>query len=219
MFSNIINRYNLMNDIMLFGIHKIWKKILIIYSNISYEEKVLNLAWGAGNLTYKLSSLVGNDEEIILLDISFNMLKNSRIKLRNSGILGNINYIQGDVKELPFSKNVFDCIIISSRIRNFLKKDQVLKSSYKILKLGGRIIILEFSRLVINILRKIYDFYSFNIIPLIGKVIDNSKDSYEYLLKFIKLYLNQEKLKSIIIDACFSNVNYINLTRGISVNI
>ncbi|MCV2518698.1 MAG: bifunctional demethylmenaquinone methyltransferase/2-methoxy-6-polyprenyl-1,4-benzoquinol methylase UbiE [Candidatus Lightella neohaematopini] len=214
-FNKIANRYDLMNDIMSFGIHRIWKKILINYSDVSYGEKILNLACGTGDLTYKLSSLVGNDGEIILLDINFSMLKNSRIKLRNIGILGNINYIQGDAEELPFSKNIFDCIIISFGIRNFLNKDQVLKSSYKILKLGGRIIILEFSKPLINIFRKIYNLYSFNIIPLVGKIITNSKDSYEYLVKSIRLHPNQEELKSIIINAGFSNVNYINLTGGI----
>ena len=204
-----------MNDLMSFGIHRIWKKITIEYSSVRKGQKVLDLAGGTGDLTAKFSQLVGDNGLVVLADINESMLKVGRDKLRDKGLFKNIEYVQANAEELPFADNYFDCITISFGIRNVTDKDKALRSMWRVLKPGGRLLILEFSKPQYKILNKAYDLYSFTMLPLMGQIVANDSDSYRYLAESIRMHPNQNTLKKMMEDAGFVDVKYHNLTGGI----
>lgn len=216
-FNKIANNYDLMNDIMSLGIHRIWKNKTVYYSNIRKNYKVLDVAGGTGDLTKKFSYIVGEKGIVVLLDINRKMIKIGRDKLRNKGIIKNIFYIQGDAENLPFKNNYFDCVNISFGLRNITNKKQSLKSMFQVLKPGGNIMILDFSQpqCFFSFFKKLYNLYSFYIIPNIGKIITQSYNSYKYLIESIQTHPNQKKLKSTMIEIGFEKVIYYNFTGGI----
>lgn len=152
---------------------------------------------------------------MILADINDSMLRVGREKLRNLGVVGNVNYVQANAEALPFPDNTFDCVIISFGLRNVTDKDKALRSMFRVLKPGGRLLVLEFSKPILNPLSKIYNFYSFNILPKIGEVVVNDSESYRYLAESIRMHPAQDVLKQMMIDAGFEQVNYYNLSAGI----
>ncbi|MEZ2863813.1 bifunctional demethylmenaquinone methyltransferase/2-methoxy-6-polyprenyl-1,4-benzoquinol methylase UbiE [Proteus terrae] len=214
-FHSVASKYDLMNDLMSFGVHRIWKRYTIEASGVRRNQRVLDLAGGTGDLTAKFSRLVGENGEVVLADINDSMLKMGREKLRDHGIAGNVNYVQANAEELPFPDNHFDCITISFGLRNVTDKAKALRSMFRVLKPGGRLLVLEFSKPVLDPLSKIYDAYSFHILPKIGQVIVNDAESYRYLTESIRMHPDQETLKGMMEEAGFDQVTYTNMTGGI----
>ncbi|AVT56898.1 MULTISPECIES: bifunctional demethylmenaquinone methyltransferase/2-methoxy-6-polyprenyl-1,4-benzoquinol methylase UbiE [Pectobacterium] len=214
-FHSVAAKYDLMNDLMSFGIHRVWKRFTIECSGVRRNQRVLDLAGGTGDLTAKFSRMVGEGGEVILADINASMLKVGREKLRNKGIIDNINYVQANAEALPFPDDFFDCITISFGLRNVTDKNKALRSMYRVLKPGGRLLVLEFSKPIIKQLSTVYDAYSFHILPRIGEAVASDAGSYRYLAESIRMHPDQETLKGMMVDAGFDSVNYFNLTGGI----
>ncbi|EPB0481740.1 bifunctional demethylmenaquinone methyltransferase/2-methoxy-6-polyprenyl-1,4-benzoquinol methylase UbiE [Providencia stuartii] len=214
-FHSVASKYDFMNDLMSFGIHRVWKRFTIEASGVRRNQRVLDLAGGTGDLTAKFSRLVGEKGEVILADINDSMLKMGREKLRDLGIVGNVSYVQANAEELPFPDNYFDCITISFGLRNVTDKDKALRSMFRVLKPGGRLLVLEFSKPVIEPLNKAYDAYSFHVLPRIGQAVVGDPDSYRYLAESIRMHPDQETLKSMMENAGFEQVSYTNMTGGI----
>ncbi len=214
-FHSVAAKYDLMNDLLSFGIHRIWKRITIASSGVRKGHKVLDLAGGTGDLTAKFSRIVGETGQVILGDINDSMLKVGRDKLRDLGLVGNIDYVQMNAEELPFPDNTFDIITIAFGLRNVTDQNKALRSMYRVLKPGGRLLVLEFSKPQHELLSKAYDLYSFNILPQVGKVVLNDSESYKYLAESIRMHPDQETLKGMMNDAGFEQTSYQNLSGGI----
>lgn len=214
-FTSVANRYDVMNDLMSAGIHRLWKRFTIEISAVRAGHKVLDLAGGTGDLAAKFSQLVGPEGEVILSDINAAMLSTGRDRQTDDGNCGNIHYVQGDAQYLPFPDNYFDCITIGFGLRNVTDKDLALRAMNRVLKPGGRLLVLEFSKPTNPLLSKIYDTYSFKILPKIGKLVTQDEDSYRYLAESIRMHPDQETLKAMLEDAGFANCEYHNMTGGI----
>jgi demethylmenaquinone methyltransferase/2-methoxy-6-polyprenyl-1,4-benzoquinol methylase len=214
-FHSVAAKYDVMNDLMSFGIHRLWKRFTIDCSGVRRGQKVLDLAGGTGDLTAKFSQMVGAEGQVVLADINDSMLKVGREKLRNKGIVGNVEYVQANAEALPFPDNTFDIITIAFGLRNVTEKDQALKSMLRVLKPGGRLLVLEFSKPTHELLNKAYDFYSFNILPKMGQLVANDSESYQYLSESIRMHPDQDTLKSMMDSAGFEQTEYFNLTGGI----
>lgn len=214
-FHSVAAKYDVMNDLMSFGIHRIWKRFTIDCSGVRRGQRVLDLAGGTGDLAAKFSRMVGEQGQVVLADINDSMLKMGREKLRDRGIVGNINYVQANAEALPFPDNYFDCITISFGLRNVTDKDKALRSMFRVLKPGGRLLVLEFSKPLLAPLSKAYDAYSFHVLPKIGELVVKDPDSYRYLAESIRMHPDQETLKGMMGNAGFENVTYFNLTGGI----
>lgn len=214
-FHSVAAKYDLMNDLMSFGIHRIWKKQTIAKSGVRKGDNVLDLAGGTGDLAYKFCQMVGQQGKVILSDINSSMLEVGKEKLTNKGCVGNIEYVQANAECLPFPDNYFDCITISFGLRNVTDKDKALASMCRVLKPGGRLLVLEFSKPIIPLLSKVYDEYSFKALPFLGKIITQDAESYKYLAESICKHPDQQTLKQMMYDAGFDNVEYQNMTGGI----
>lgn len=214
-FHNVASKYDLMNDLMSYGIHRIWKKILIYHSEIYNGCKVLDLAGGTGDLSIQFSQIVGKTGIVALVDINHTMIKKGQKKIRNLGIFNNIVYIQANAECLPFPENTFDCVSVAFGLRNFTNKEKSLFSIYRVLKPGGKLLILDFSAPTSQLINKIYNFYSFYVLPAVGEFITQHADSYRYLVESIRMHPNQETLKNMISDAGFDSVEYLNMSFGI----
>ncbi|AEF43366.1 Ubiquinone/menaquinone biosynthesis methyltransferase ubiE [Serratia sp. AS12] len=214
-FHSVAAKYDVMNDLMSFGIHRIWKRFTIDCSGVRRGQRVLDLAGGTGDLAAKFSRMVGEQGQVVLADINDSMLKMGREKLRDRGIIGNISYVQANAEALPFPDNYFDCITISFGLRNVTDKDKALRSMFRVLKPGGRLLVLEFSKPLLAPLSKAYDAYSFHVLPKIGELVVKDPESYRYLAESIRMHPDQETLKGMMGSAGFDNVTYFNLTGGI----
>ena len=214
-FHSVASKYDIMNDLMSFGIHRLWKRLTIDSSGVRRGQCVLDLAGGTGDLTAKYSRLVGETGQVVLADINDSMLKMGREKLRNLGIVGNVDYVQANAEALPFPDNSFDCVTISFGLRNVTDKDKALQSMFRVLKPGGRLLVLEFSKPQFAALSKAYDAYSFHILPRIGELVASDAESYRYLAESIRMHPDQETLKGMMEAAGFENVTYTNMTGGI----
>jgi demethylmenaquinone methyltransferase / 2-methoxy-6-polyprenyl-1,4-benzoquinol methylase len=214
-FHSVAAKYDLMNDLMSAGVHRIWKRFTIELSGVRPGHQVLDIAGGTGDLSAKFSKLVGPEGRVVLADINDSMLKVGRDKLTDLGIVGNIEYTQANAEALPFPDNTFDCITIAFGLRNVTDKDKALRSMLRVLKPGGRLLVLEFSKPQNELLSKAYDTYSFNVLPAIGKLITNDAESYRYLAESIRMHPNQETLKDMMIDAGFARCEFHNMTGGV----
>ena len=214
-FDSVASRYDLMNDFMSFGTHRLWKKIAVELSDVNPGQKILDLASGTGDLAQHFANTIRNDGLIIMSDINAKMLVNGRKKLMDKGIIENIAFAQINAETLPFSNNSFDLITIAFGLRNVTNKNNALRSAYEVLKPGGRIVILEFSKPRNKMLRKIYDSYSFSILPKLGSIITNDRDSYQYLAESIRMHPDQELLKSMMEESGFEKCDIHNLSGGI----
>lgn len=214
-FHSVAAKYDLMNDLMSGGIHRLWKRITIEASGARSGHQILDIAGGTGDLTKRFARIVGKDGRVILADINDSMLKVGRDKLINSGVAGNVEYVQANAECLPFDDNSFDIITIAFGLRNVTDKDAALRSMARVLKPGGKLMVLEFSKTDNPALTKAYDFYSFNILPKMGQLIAQDSESYKYLAESIRMHPDQETLKSMMEDAGLVNVRYRNLTGGI----
>ncbi|MEY8716671.1 bifunctional demethylmenaquinone methyltransferase/2-methoxy-6-polyprenyl-1,4-benzoquinol methylase UbiE [Francisella philomiragia] len=214
-FHSVAAKYDLMNDLMSFGIHRIWKKQTIAKTGVRKGDKVLDLAGGTGDLAYKFCQMVGSQGKVVLSDINSSMLEVGKEKLTNKGCVGNIEYVQANAECLPFPDNYFDCITISFGLRNVTDKAKALASMCRVLKPGGRLLVLEFSKPIVPMLSKVYDEYSFKALPFLGKIITQDAESYKYLAESIRKHPDQETLKQMMYYAGFDNVEYQNMTGGI----
>lgn len=214
-FHSVAAKYDMMNDVMSGGIHRLWKRFTIELSGVRPGDKVLDIAGGTGDLSHKFARLVGADGLVILADINESMLRVGRDKLIDLGDVGNVQYAQADAQFLPFPDNTFDCITIAFGLRNVTDKDLALASMLRILKPGGRLLVLEFSKPTNGLLEKIYDTYSFRLLPTMGKLIANDSDSYRYLAESIRMHPDQETLKAMMDTAGFAQTRYYNMTGGI----
>lgn len=214
-FDSVAAKYDIMNDIMSMGIHRVWKRFTIDCSGVRSGQRVLDLAGGTGDLAAKFSKLVGDSGQVILADINRSMLTVGRTKLRDMGIVGNLDYVQANAEALPFPDNYFDAITIAFGLRNVTDKDKALASMYRVLKPGGRLLVLEFSKPTQEWLSKVYDMYSFHILPKMGELVANDSESYQYLAESIRMHPDQDTLKDMMETAGFDQTEYFNLTGGI----
>lgn len=214
-FDSVASKYDIMNDVMSFGIHRIWKKIAMQHTGLKPGNRALDVAGGTGDLTMEMSKQVGPTGEVIISDINPSMLEEGRKRLLDKGYGGNIRFVEANAEDLPFEDNSFHCITIAFGLRNVTHQDKALASMYRVLKPGGRLLILEFSKPVVPGLDKVYDFYSFNILPKMGKLIANDEDSYRYLAESIRMHPDQATLKAMMVEAGFERCTYHNMTGGI----
>lgn len=214
-FHSVAAKYDIMNDLMSGGVHRIWKQFTIEVSRARRGQRILDIAGGTGDLAAKFSKIVGSTGQVILADINNSMLNVGRDKLTDKGIVGNIDYVQANAECLPFPDNYFDCITIAFGLRNVTDKDKALRSMYRVLKPGGQLLVLEFSKPGNPLLAKVYDQYSFKILPKMGELIANDSESYQYLAESIRMHPDQETLKNMMLDAGFDACEYHNLTGGV----
>ncbi len=214
-FRSVASQYDVMNDVMSFGIHRLWKRYAIASGHLRPGHRVLDLAGGSGDLTRLASRQVGPSGEVVLADINAAMLDVGRARLLNEGLTDNISFVQANAQTLPFPDNYFDCITIAFGLRNVTDKAEALRSMYRVCKPGGKLLVLEFSHPVVPGLKFLYDWYSFNILPQLGKLIANDQESYQYLAESIRMHPDQQTLKKMIEDSGFADCEIKNLTGGI----
>ncbi len=211
-FDSVAAQYDLMNDLMSGGLHRLWKRFTIELSAVRSGQTVLDIAGGTGDLAAKFSKLVGADGKVILADINAAMLSVGRDRLIDKGALSNIDVVQADAQFLPFDDNSIDCITIAFGLRNVTDKAKALRSMHRVLKPGGRVLVLEFSKPTSPLLSKVYDAYSFSALPAMGKLITDDADSYRYLAESIRKHPDQESLLEMVEDAGFVDCRYHNMT-------
>lgn len=214
-FHSVADKYDIMNDLMSGGVHRLWKKYTIDTSGAKRGDTILDLAGGTGDLAEKFARIVGSTGKVILSDINESMLENGRRRLTDKGIAGNIDYVLADAQDLPFEDNYFNLVTMAFGLRNVTDKDAALRSIFHTLKPGGKLMVLEFSKPVVPGLNVLYDQYSFKLLPLMGKLVANDAESYRYLAESIRMHPDQETLKSMMEDAGFERVSYHNMTGGI----
>jgi len=214
-FHSVAGKYDLMNDLMSGGIHRFWKRYTIEKSAVRSGHKVLDIAGGTGDLSYQFARKVGPEGLVVLADINASMLNVGRDRLIDRGAVGNVTFAQADAQYLPFPDNTFDCITIAFGLRNVTDKDLALAAMLRVLKPGGRLLILEFSKPGNPLLEKAYDAYSFKLLPLMGKLITNDADSYRYLAESIRMHPEQKVLQGMMDKVGFALTEFQNLTGGI----
>ncbi len=214
-FHSVAGKYDLMNDLMSMGIHRLWKRFTIELSGVRPGHQVLDIAGGTGDLTMKFSDLVGPSGKVVLADINASMLQVGRDRLLDRGYAGNIEYVQADAEHLPFPDNSFNAVSIAFGLRNVTDKDQALGDMTRVLKPGGKLMVLEFSKPTNPLLSKAYDAYSFSALPLMGQLFAGDSDSYRYLAESIRMHPDQDTLKGMMETAGLANCRYYNMTGGI----
>ncbi len=203
-----------MNDLMSAGMHRLWKRYTIQDANARPRHTVLDLAGGTGDLTREFARIVGERGHVVLADINAAMLEQGRRRLVDAGVAGNVSIARLDAESLPFADNSFDRITIAFGLRNVTDKDGALAEMFRVLKPGGKLLILEFSR-PLDVIKPAYDLYSFKVLPLLGKLVAGDADSYQYLAESIRMHPDQETLLGMMQDAGFERCRYSNLTAGI----
>lgn len=213
-FDSVAGNYDLMNDLMSGGLHRLWKRFTIEQAAIRRGQHVLDLAGGTGDLAKAFAGQVGTSGHVVLADINASMLKEGRRRLTDAGVAGNLSITQVDAENLPFADSTFDCITIAFGLRNVTDKNSALASMRRVLKPGGKAMILEFSEPVAP-LKPAYDLYSFKVLPFLGKLIASDESSYQYLAESIRMHPNQETLLGMMREAGFEKCRYHNLAGGI----
>ena len=214
-FHSVASRYDLMNDLMSGGIHRIWKRVAIELSGVRPGQQVLDVAGGTGDLTSRFSREVGPTGKVVLSDINSSMLGTGRDRLLDEGVCGNVEFVLADAEALPFRESSFDCVTIAFGLRNVTHKERALASMLRVLKPGGRLLVLEFSKPTSEFLGKLYDAYSFKLLPIMGKLFAKDADSYQYLAESIRMHPDQDTLRDMMEDAGFERCDYHNMTGGI----
>jgi demethylmenaquinone methyltransferase/2-methoxy-6-polyprenyl-1,4-benzoquinol methylase len=213
-FDSVAGNYDLMNDLMSAGLHRLWKRFTIEQAAVRRGQHVLDLAGGTGDLAKAFADRVGSSGRVVLADINISMLKEGRRRLTDAGVAGNLSIIQVDAEKLPFSPSTFDCITIAFGLRNVTNKNSALASMRKTLKPGGKAMILEFSD-PSPLLKPAYDLYSFKVLPFLGNLVAGDRSSYQYLAESIRMHPDQEALLEMMKEAGFEKCRYHNLAGGI----
>jgi demethylmenaquinone methyltransferase/2-methoxy-6-polyprenyl-1,4-benzoquinol methylase len=211
-FHSVAHRYDLMNDVMSAGLHRLWKRYAVETSGVRAGQRVLDIAGGSGDLSRLFAKKVGAGGQVVLTDINASMLGVGRDRLIDDGLA--VPALQCDAEKLPFTSNYFDCVCVAFGLRNMTHKDIALKEMLRVLKPGGRLLVLEFSR-VWEPLKPIYDAYSFKLLPFMGKLLAQDEASYRYLAESIRMHPDQESLKQMMQEAGFDKVDYYNLSAGV----
>jgi demethylmenaquinone methyltransferase/2-methoxy-6-polyprenyl-1,4-benzoquinol methylase len=214
-FDSVASRYDLMNDLMSLGIHRLWKRRTVEMAGVRRGQRVLDLAAGTGDLAERFARIVGADGEVVMSDINQAMLEQGRDRLVDTGIVGNLDYVLANAEALPFASDSFDCITIGFGLRNVTHKQLALDEMYRVLRPGGRALILEFSHPTTKPLEKAYDAYSFAVLPALGRLVAGDSASYRYLAESIRMHPDQETLLGMMEQAGFERATYENHTGGI----
>ena len=211
-FSSVAGRYDLMNDLMSAGLHRIWKRFAITLSGVREGSRVLDVAGGTGDIARLLAQRAGKSGQVWLTDINLDMLLRGRDRLIDAGYV--LPAVRCDAENLPYPNDYFDCVTVAFGLRNMTHKETALREMYRVLQPGGRLLVLEFSR-VWKPLEPLYDAYSFKVLPLLGKLIANDADSYRYLAESIRMHPSQTELAEMMREAGFNRVEYFNLSAGV----
>jgi demethylmenaquinone methyltransferase/2-methoxy-6-polyprenyl-1,4-benzoquinol methylase len=211
-FDSVARRYDLMNDLMSLGLHRIWKRVAIEHSRVRPGDRVLDVAGGTGDLALQFSHRVGETGTVVLTDINGAMLRNGRERLLDAGVV--LPLAQCDAERLPFPSDTFDCVSVAFGLRNMTHKPLALAEMRRVLRPGGRLLVLEFSK-VWAPLKPLYDAYSFQVLPRLGAAVANDAESYRYLAESIRMHPDQETLKAMMYEAGFDKVDYFNMSAGI----
>jgi demethylmenaquinone methyltransferase/2-methoxy-6-polyprenyl-1,4-benzoquinol methylase len=214
-FHSVAGKYDLMNDLMSMGAHRLWKKFTIDQSDVHRDSQVLDVAGGTGDMASLFSKRLGPGGRVVVSDINESMLSRGRDKLIDQGIAGKTEFALANAEVLPFADSSFDCVCVAFGLRNMTHKEKALESMYRVLKPGGCLLVLEFSKPTLPGLDKIYDAYSFKLLPLMGRLVADDEDSYRYLAESIRKHPDQETLKQMMDQAGFSRTHYFNLSGGI----
>ncbi len=214
-FDSVVDRYDLMNDLMSLGIHRLWKRQAVELAGVRRGQRVLDLAAGTGDLSERFAGIVGSGGEVVVSDINAAMLNRGRERLTNAGLVGNLQYALANAETLPFAADHFDCVTIAFGLRNVTDKQRAINEMFRVLRPGGRALILEFSQPTTMPLRRLYDLYSFAVLPTLGKLIVRDADSYRYLAESIRMHPDQETLRAMMEEAGFEHCDFYNLTGGI----
>jgi demethylmenaquinone methyltransferase/2-methoxy-6-polyprenyl-1,4-benzoquinol methylase len=214
-FDSVAGRYDLMNDLMSLGIHRLWKRRTVELAGVRRGQRVLDLAAGTGDLAERFARIVGADGEVVMSDINQAMLEQGRNRLVNDGLIGNLDYVLANAEALPFASDSFDCITIGFGLRNVTHKQLALNEMHRVLRAGGRALILEFSHPTTKPLEKAYDAYSFTVLPTLGRFVAGDSASYRYLAESIRMHPDQETLLGMMELAGFERAGYENHTGGI----
>lgn len=214
-FRSVAPHYDVMNDLMSLGIHRLWKRFTVAVSQVRVGQSVLDLAGGSGDLTRLLLRRVGETGRVVLADINEAMLSVGRDRLIDEGLIQAVRFVQANAERLPFASNTFDCITMAFGLRNVTDKQAALASMYRVCKPGGKVMILEFSTPTCSMIKPLYDAYSFHVLPQIGRLVAGDAESYQYLAESIRRHPPQNELKSMIELAGFEDCHYDNLTGGI----
>src|ERR1700678_3065199 len=214
-FASVAGKYDVMNDLMSFGVHRLWKQFTLSVTGLRPGQQALDVAGGTGDLARGMLRQVGKEGRVVLSDVNSKMLEVGRDRLLDDGLVGNVACIVADAERLPFEDNAFDCLTIGFGLRNVTDKAAALRSMYRVLKPGGQLLVLEFSTPVAPGLKPIYDAYSFQVLPLLGRLVARDAASYRYLAESIRMHPNQETLLEMLRTAGFEQARYHNLTGGI----
>lgn len=214
-FDSVADKYDIMNDLMSGGAHRLWKRFTLSQTGLRPGQHALDVAGGTGDLTIGMAKQVGANGLVIHTDINAAMLSNGRDRLLDKGLVGNVRWSLANAECLPFADNSFDCVTIAFGLRNVTDKAKALHSMYRVLKPGGQLLILEFSHPTAPGLKPVYDWYSFNVLPKLGKAVANDADSYQYLAESIRKFPDQETLLGMMREAGFEQTSYHNLSGGI----
>jgi demethylmenaquinone methyltransferase / 2-methoxy-6-polyprenyl-1,4-benzoquinol methylase len=214
-FTSVAEKYDLMNDLMSFGVHRLWKRHFVAISGLRRGDRVLDLAGGTGDIAALMLPEVGADGEVVIGDINNAMLRVGRDRLTDRGLVQGLRYTQLDAEALPFPDRSFDAVTIAFGLRNVTDKQRALGEMHRVLRIGGRALILEFSEVRQDWLKPLYDFHSFQVLPRLGRLFAQDADSYRYLAESIRKHPNQETLRGMLQQAGFANVDVRNLSAGI----
>jgi demethylmenaquinone methyltransferase/2-methoxy-6-polyprenyl-1,4-benzoquinol methylase len=214
-FASVAGRYDVMNDLMSLGAHRLWKQFTLSLTGLRPGQRGLDVAGGTGDLAAGMLRQVGRSGRVVLSDINPNMLDIGRDRLLDRGHAGNVDFVIADAERLPFEDNAFDCVTIGFGLRNVTDKAAALKSMHRVLRPGGQLLVLEFSTPTAPGLKPLYDAYSFNVLPFLGRLIAKDAASYRYLAESIRMHPDQEALLGMLRTAGFGQARYHNLTGGI----
>lgn len=214
-FSSVASKYDVMNDAMSFGIHRIWKDAMMDWLAPRPGQKLLDVAGGTGDISFRFLKRAGRGHATVL-DLTEPMLIEGRKRAEANAMSDSLDWVVGDAMNLPFEDNTFDVYTVSFGIRNVTRPQEALKEAFRVLRPGGRLMVLEFSQIPNDLMQKVYDLYSFNIIPRMGQVIANDRDSYQYLVESIRKFPDQETFLGMVRHAGFENAKYRNLSMGIA---
>lgn len=214
-FSSVARNYDLMNDLMSFGVHRVWKRYFVATSGVKRGDRVLDLAGGTGDIAALLRERVGEAGGVVLGDINAEMLQVGRDRMLDRGVATGLDYVRLDAESLPFPDAHFDLVTIAFGLRNVTDKQKALAEMHRVLRVGGRALVLEFSQVQPEWFRPVYDFHSFKVLPRLGRLFAGDADSYQYLAESIRRHPPQETLKAMMEQAGFVRCGYRNLSAGI----